>query len=122
MRGDDISVSRAAHDMGSALYDQRMDPTNSTVSYLWQNNYRIIERANSILSGLSKLENISESVRNQIEAETKVFRARSYFILIRYFDNIILKTDPTVGIEKEFIPADLDAIYQLIVADLDFAI
>lgn len=122
MRGDDISVSRGAHDMGAALYNQALTPRNGTVGYIWGINYRIIERANSILSGLSKLDDISESAKNQIESETKVFRARSYFILIRYFDNIILKLEPTEGIETEFSPANPEDVYQLIVADLDFAI
>jgi hypothetical protein len=121
IRGTDINWSRAAHDMGSALYDQGMSPTNGVVAFNWRLNYRIIERANSILEAAENIE-MPTAQRSQIMAEARSFRARSYFFLIRWFDNIILTTAPTQAIVTEFSPAPANQVWDLIVEDLQFAI
>src|SRR5690606_12809140 len=121
VRGTDINWSRAAHDMGSALYDQGMSPANGVVGFNWRLNYRIIERANAILESAETVD-LPESERMQILAETRALRARSYFLLFSWFDNIILPTEPTRAITTDFSPAPADEVWSVIKEDLQFAI
>lgn len=121
VRGTDLNWSRAAHDMGSALYDQGMSPANGVVGFNWRLNYRIIERANAILEAAETVD-LPESERSQILAEARAFRARSYFFLIRWFDHIILTTEGTRTITTDFSPAPANEVWSLIQEDLQFAI
>ncbi|MFD2034640.1 RagB/SusD family nutrient uptake outer membrane protein [Belliella marina] len=121
IRGTDINWSRSAHDMGAARYDQGMSPNNGVARFNWRLNYRIIERANSIIEAAESIDML-DAERARIIAEAKVFRARSYFFLIRWFDNIILNTEPTRAIVTEFSPAQSNAVWGLIREDLSYAI
>lgn len=120
VRGTDINWSRAAHDMGAARYDAGMSPTNSVVGYNWRQFYRIIERANSIIQAAEQVE-LSEAERAQVLAETRCFRAMAYYFLLRWFDNIVLMTEPTTDIANDFSPAPASEVWNLITSDLRFA-
>lgn len=121
VRGTDLTVSRCCHDLGSAYYDSGMNPNNSTVALIWRLNYRIIERANAIISGAENVEMI-ENARNTIIAEAKAFRGSAYFTLLRYFDNIPIISGTTTEIIRDFNVAEPSDVWKIITEDLDFAI
>jgi hypothetical protein len=123
IRGEDITVTRAGSGIGFARYDNTLNPSASQVGLFWSHYYSIIERANKIISSGEALGE-EDPVIAQAIAEARCFRARSYFYLFRTFDRIILNTEPTtpLNLEREYNPAEPQAIYDLIYGDLDYAI
>ncbi|HET7118541.1 MAG TPA: RagB/SusD family nutrient uptake outer membrane protein [Hanamia sp.] len=93
--------------------------------FYWDTYYKIIDRANAVIKGAENVQGISEDQRNQILSEAKCFRAQSYFILYRLFNNIFVTTEPTTP-ENAFNiinnKSPEDSIFGLINSDLDFAI
>jgi len=91
----------------------------------WRDEYKIVDRANAIISAAEALEGVDEARKNQILAEAKAFRAHVYFALYRQFNNIFIKTEPTTPENAFDKPADRSSeeeIFNLLKSDLDFAI
>lgn len=93
--------------------------------FKWTNTYQIIDRANAIIGAAASVEMI-ESEKNSVLAQARIIRAELYLDLIRMYDNILLDTTATtpenVFEEKEYKAADPADVFDLIDADLDFAI
>lgn len=83
--------------------------------------YSTIYRANSIIEGLQKYQGTSDAVKKQFTAESKFFRAYSYFNLVNTFGEVplVLTTDVSISAlqPKETVPN----IYKQIIADLTAA-
>ena len=92
---------------------------------LWEENYRIIDRANALIQNAPKVD-MDPDERNTILAQARYFRAQAHFDLIRYYQNILLDTTATTPEnafeEEEYAPANPKDVYDLIDTDLDFAI
>jgi hypothetical protein len=91
----------------------------------WTLGYQIIDRANAIITNASGVEML-EANKNRVLAEARIIRAELYFDMIRMYDNILLDTIATTPEnafeEKVYTPADPADIFDLIDADLDFAV
>tara|TARA_R110002049_G_scaffold138450_2_gene298541 strand:- start:5885 stop:7513 length:1629 start_codon:yes stop_codon:yes gene_type:complete len=99
--------------------------TTNRIGILWRSYYRIVDRANAIIKAAEALDGVDENRKNQILAETKAFRANSYFTLYRQFNNIFITTEPTTpenAFDKPQDKSSVDEIFALINSDLDFAI
>ncbi len=123
LRGGDIQVSRAGGGANAGRYDVTFNPASSEVQNFWRHRYSIIERANAIIAGGERIGDDNPIVAKAV-AEAKVFRAQAFFYLFRTYDNIILNTDPTTvdNLNREYHPAKAEDIYDLLYADLDYAI
>lgn len=123
IRAEDITVTRAGSGVGFARYDNTINASTSQVGLFWSHYYTIIERANKIIIAGENL-GLTNAEVAQAVAEAKCFRARSYFYLLRTFDRIILNTEATTvdNLDREYNPADPEAVYKLMYEDLDFAI
>lgn len=91
----------------------------------WTLPYRIIDRANAIISSAPDVD-MTQSSRDYIVAQARAVRGEVYFDLLRMYDNILLDTIATTP-ENLFDSvvyeaANTDDVYALIDADLDFAI
>ncbi|MCY4562311.1 MAG: RagB/SusD family nutrient uptake outer membrane protein [Flavobacteriaceae bacterium] len=94
--------------------------------FFWSLNYKIIDRANSIIKGGEELIDGGNTDVKIIQAlaEAKVMRAQAYFTLYRMFNNIYIKTEPTTPESAFDRPQDKSnpqEIFALIREDLGFA-
>ncbi|MFZ4521294.1 MAG: RagB/SusD family nutrient uptake outer membrane protein [Bacteroidales bacterium] len=95
--GTDIDFMRAGTYPTVARY--RLDgnlPTQVVIQGWWRKWYQIIERTNSIIT-YGKQATMSDSTRKMILSEAYIYRAYSYFWLVRKFDNIWLNLEPTTN-------------------------
>lgn len=125
----DIVIARAGFISVIAKFDKTwISPTGYGAVFLriiWQTHYKVIDRANAIISSAEKMEGLSDEKRNHIIAEAKMFRANSLFILWRMFNNVFIKTEPTNPdnvfdrVEK---PSTKEEIIAMLYQDLDAGI
>jgi len=123
--GTDIDFMRAALNQCVSRYRPDLSfPEQGVVSNWWKKEYRIIERANSIITFGSEAD-IPEQDKKTILREAFIHRANAYFWLVKKFDNIWLNLEPTTADNFEnrtFSVATQDEVYDVIIADLDQAI
>lgn len=96
-------------------------PDNAGVLDLWRGPWPGILMANIVLQEAPKLD-IDESIQNRSMGEAYFLRAHYYFILVRYFGDIPLVTEPS-NAESELLPArtSKDVVYEQIISDLENA-
>ncbi|MCW0484222.1 RagB/SusD family nutrient uptake outer membrane protein [Gaoshiqia sediminis] len=95
---------------------------NEYMTEAWDNNFKGIMRANTVLENLSADLVPDEAMRNRLEGEAKFLRALFYFDLIRYFGPVPLVDRLVSPNEALEIPRSPVAdIYTLIISDLQDA-
>ncbi len=122
--GDDVSVCRSG--TGIPQFGRyTMLPSTPNVAALWQQEYSLIGYANLVIATANKV-NMTDPTAIQALAEAKIFRAHSYFWLIRKYDRVFLTTrvvtPQNVNDSVKFAPAVPDSVFKLITSDLDYAI
>jgi len=92
------------------------------ISSLYSSIYLTMVNINTTLSKLSGA-TFDETLKSQYEGELKFLRGYYYFLLVQYFGDVIIITEPlqspTEAYAYERQPAD--QVYALIKSDLDFA-
>jgi hypothetical protein len=89
---------------------------------LWSNFYQAINTCNAAIGRSSDIEGLDEETKNTRLGEVRFLRAHYYFILVEHFGPIHLTTEETTGVETEAQRDSEQAVYEQIVADLEFAI
>ena len=90
--------------------------SNSWLDNLWSSMYRTIEQANIIITNM---ENSNLSNKNQVLGQAYLIRGIVYFDLVRLFGGVPLKNAPT-SLENMHQPkASKEAVYDLILSDLE---
>ncbi|MDR1719848.1 MAG: RagB/SusD family nutrient uptake outer membrane protein [Dysgonamonadaceae bacterium] len=122
-RCEDIEKGSTASD-GSAYVTQfsqfSYSPSMSAIGTYWTENYAIVHVANNILAAIEETDPASLSEGDMInKGEAHFFRAFIYFNLVRAFGEVPL-IDFAIkdAIEANVPKSSVDAIYQLIDADL----
>lgn len=70
-------------------------PTNTTFSELWNKSYSVISECNMLLTNMHKAKDKTDaSLYERIEGEARFFRAYHHHLLLHYFGNIPLITEP----------------------------
>ncbi len=88
------------------------------VDLSWAAFYALIYRANAVIEGVS---NKDYAKKGQFDGEARFLRAWTYFKLINLFGNVPLVTSTSVD-ENIYLPrTDSQAIYELIISDLEIA-
>ncbi len=92
----------------------------------WFNAYRIIDRASAIITSARSVD-MDENQKSQLVAQARVIRGELYLDLVRSYQGIILDTVPTTpdninDVVEIYEPASTSAVFEVINADLDFAI
>ncbi len=111
--------------------DGLTDITNATINGQsgfvvsgWQNTYKAIARANTILEGMDRVANtLSESQINGYKAEARFVRASMYSYLLAHYRNVVY-IDKTLSIEEARTIGQMnpDELLKKIYEDFDFAI
>lgn len=96
-----------------------IDPANDRLGNWWTAVYYPLENCNSVIDNLSRTSFLSEAARNKYLGEVYFLRAWYYFMGVRLFGDIPLKTTPTTNLDNVQIPkAPQEDVYNQIVADL----
>ena len=102
-----------------------LNPESSEVSTRWQNAYKAIARANTLLEKLENAEStigLTEEEANLFRAQTRFARAGQYGKLTAYYGDVVY-VDKSITIEEAFSygRTDKDEIMQHVYEDFDFA-
>ncbi|MFK8163981.1 MAG: RagB/SusD family nutrient uptake outer membrane protein, partial [Lewinella sp.] len=93
-----------------------------TIETVWNNAYRLLSKANKVLSVIDDIEFSTPELKLQSEAEVRALRAYTYFELVRVFGKVPL-IDRLISPEEalEIGRSEVVDIYRFIEEDLLFA-
>ena len=101
--------------------DQFTWTTSSTgFRQIWAQLYRVVNRANTVLTNISTINFETPGRKEQITGETRFLRGLAYLYLIRFFDNIPLVTEETTEIFPSNVGTSED-VWNFIIADFEYA-
>lgn len=102
-----------------AFATNSLQPGNNLLpSVFWGNAYNYLLNANSILEGLAISENVTDSVRSQLESEAKFIRAFCHFYLVNLFGPVPLATTTDVESNNVAFRRSEIEVYEQIIQDL----
>ena len=104
------------------FYEHSLIENNSLVLNLWTDFYQLIYKVNAILEGLASATNLSEGVRNQIEAEATFVRAFCYFYLVNLYGDVPLVLGTDYRENANIGRTAISDVYEQIVLDLQGSI
>ncbi|WP_421942319.1 RagB/SusD family nutrient uptake outer membrane protein [Pedobacter sp.] len=98
-------------------------PNNIEINNWWQNSYKLISRANDIITNVPQI-SMDVSARNNIIGNALFLRGMAYFDLVKAFGDVPLITTPISGIsDPDLLPTRTIAskVYEQVIADLKAA-
>jgi hypothetical protein len=98
-------------------------PDNEHFSWIWEQSYKGIMRANVIIDQLPKAQGFTDaSQKDRFEAEAKFLRAYFYFILTTQFGNVPLIEKPLAEVNQTRVAnSQPGEVWDLIIKDLEYA-
>jgi len=103
------------------LYSNSITVTNGNILSLWTDAYKYIYDANSVLEGLKDNQNVSSSMKQELEGEAKFIRAFCYFYLTNLYGDIPLVLTTDYRISSVLSRTSQDSVYNQIISDLTSA-
>jgi hypothetical protein len=103
-------------------YTNQFDSQNGQVRELWDELYRGINTANTIIERAPNVTGVSDAIKTQRIAEAKFIRAHHYFLLIQLFGPVELRLEETKVPTKVVKRNPESEIYAAIIQDLTEAI
>ena len=97
------------------------DAANSVMTQVWNGLYRTIHRANSVIEGAPKTENISDELRNRLVAEAKFLRAWAYSDLTAFWGAVPMYDKPAKALSDSKARTKEDDVYLFAIKDLQEA-
>src|SRR5665647_651787 len=104
-------------------YQNNLSATSAGPS--WNGYYSIINAANLVLKYVPNIAFQSAATKNNILAQAYTMRAYTYFIMVRTWGDLVIRTEPM----EQFDPAEVqkersskEAVFTLIKADLEKAL
>lgn len=92
--------------------------SNTNVNALWNDSYKNIYTANSIIEGAESSSTLSATLVQQITGEAKFIRALCYFYLVNYFGDVPLILSTSVTVNGSLARTAASSVYAQIVTDL----
>jgi len=124
-----LSNILAASDQGTSSWQHgefitgNITNTNPILPRSWIEIYAAIRDANNVIANVPLIEGIDTELQNRIVGEARFLRALHYFNLVRTFGEVPLRTEPIKPGDYDGLPvSDVVAIYEVILADLTFAV
>jgi len=119
MRSDNTRT-KSSEGEAAQFESYTIESTNGIVADYYRSFYNVIFRANVVLENLGV---VSGETAAQFEGEAKFVRAYAYFNLVRLFGDVPLidKVISPLDTDAQFSRASADAVYNLIVSDLENA-
>lgn len=105
-----------------AFYTNSLDAVNNAPRTFWNNFYKYIYQANSIIEGCTGSTTLRDDVKKLLIAESKFIRAFSYFYLVNLYGDVplLLTTNYQVNAVARRTPGS--EVYNQIIADLNESI
>jgi len=96
-------------------------PDNERFEYYWQDLYKTINAANTVIDRLPGID-FNEMRRTHLISEAHYIRAMMYFELVRSFGDVPLITQEIIDVSDSYVPRSPKAdIYEQVIDDLEFA-
>ena len=90
---------------------------------LWSQMYRVIGRSNNAIRYIPETPGLTDAARSRLLGEARFFRSWAYFMLVRYFGDVPLITEPYESLDDIYRARTAAAeVYNAIVDDLNFAV
>lgn len=105
-------------------YSSSLVADNVHVGNMWRVNYANIQKCNVLIDGINKADSkvwSSEAEKNIYLAESMLFRAFAYRVLVTFFGDVPLVTEVIKVPKTDFIRTPKADVYKLIEDDLIFA-
>lgn len=103
-------------------YSAQMNSGESLLYEWWENNYNGINRINTALMYLPKVNDMTDALKKEREGELRFMRAYFYFDLVQHFGAIPLILEGNVTeIMTDFSRASVAEVYNAVIEDLKFA-
>lgn len=101
----------------------QINSSTPNINSLYNSIYQAMVNINTTLSKLSGAK-MDGAKKSQFEGELKFIRAYYYFLLVQYFGEVIIIIEPlnTPSEAYAFSRQPVDAVYELIKSDLNFAV
>ena len=100
---------------------QNLDRTNS-IWYLWEETYKAIMYANTIIQYVDKVETLDEKTKNMYKGRAYFHRAFRYMALVFEFGDIPLITKIVEVPKQNYRSTKRDAILKMLVRDMELAV
>ncbi|SIT13842.1 Starch-binding associating with outer membrane [Zobellia uliginosa] len=100
----------------------RITPETGEVEFFWEESYKIIANANTVLSRIENVEYASAAEKNAKIAEAKFFRAYAYRALVIMYGGVPLSLEELQEPKRDFTRASKADVLDQIVQDLTDAI
>jgi hypothetical protein len=100
---------------------QNLDRTNS-IWYLWEETYKGVMYANTVIQFVDKVEALDEATRNAYKGRAYFHRAFRYMALVFEFGDIPLVTKVLEVPKQNYRSTKRDAILQMLTQDMEFAV
>ncbi|MCS3796166.1 RagB/SusD family nutrient uptake outer membrane protein [Niastella sp. OAS944] len=100
---------------------QNIDRTNS-IWYLWEETYKAIMYANTIIQYVDKVEKLDETTKKMFKGRAYFHRAFRYMALIFEFGDIPLVTTILEAPKQNYRSTKRDAILKMITQDMELAV
>jgi len=113
--------SQATATSGVTFYNNALDRFNTDNARLWQQAYKTIYYANSVLEGLQKSQNVSQPVRGRLAGEAHFLRAFCHFYLVNLYGDVPLVRSTDYKQNQSVARAPSDSVYAQILSDLTVA-
>jgi hypothetical protein len=100
---------------------QNLDRTNS-MWYFWQETYKGIMYANTIIQFVDKVDGLDEATRNAYKGRAYFHRAFRYMALVFQYGDVPLVTKVLEVPKQNYQSTKRDAILEMITKDMEFAV
>lgn len=100
---------------------QNLDRTNS-IWYFWQDTYKGVMYANTIIHYVDDVEELDEATRNAYKGRAYFHRAFRYMALVFQFGDVPLITKLLEVPKQNYRSTKRDAILQMLTKDMEFAV
>jgi len=116
----DAIITKSDFSYNASLYN--MNPSDGNFTAGWGEYWKIIFRANLVLKNVPNIE-MDTVLKDNILGEAYFLRAYSYFVLVNYFSNIPLVTEPAASLSETQQPqVEKSLVWEQIKKDLNVAI
>ncbi|MBN2613309.1 MAG: RagB/SusD family nutrient uptake outer membrane protein [Bacteroidales bacterium] len=87
------------------------------IDAIWDNMYKAISMANMVLASLDEAVE-DETAKKLYKAEALFTRAYSYFTLVQQYGGVVLKLEPSEGVDRHFARSSREECVNRIITDL----
>ncbi|WP_312355994.1 RagB/SusD family nutrient uptake outer membrane protein [Empedobacter sp.] len=102
----------------SMFHSHQLLPSNTLVTSIWANNYRIIYETNLAIEALNNSTNLSLELKNKLIAEVLFIRAFTHFNLMNLYGKIPYITTSNYQINRYVYRDEIKIVYDNIEKDL----